>query len=589
MNASLRVFLLYVISFGTVCASGWYVVAYGVHQQAATVAAFAPARELPVHHPAIVVVPHHAMLAPVRASLLHSLFDTASKDITTVIVLSPNHDGVGVGDVLTTQKTWQTARRAIPYARDVGALLAGVTQTDAPAFSFEHGVVTLMDDIADVFPRAAVVPLMVRSGASPEVLKALATSIAQACNETCVLVTSVDFSHEQTAGVAFLHDVRAEQLLNDRAADELLLHAEADSPEALFVAATIARMRALSWHTEARSHSGALMGDMFGHATVSHIIGIYDTDVHAADIAPYLTFALTGDVMFDRGVARAHPLVAYFSELASTFRGFHAVLVNHEGVITDRDSYAGAPSGSMNFLFPSDSARVLALAGVTHASLANNHTDNHMFLGAREGLSFTRGMLSDNGIMPCGGYAADETSTTTLFHGSGVDAAVICVNTLYGVQSLTEQIALQKHNGMFVVIYPHWGTEYAVQHTKEQQRMAEAWIDAGADMVVGSHPHVVEDVGVYKGKPIVYSLGNTIFDQGSSDEVQTGLLVGVLVTHESVQIAPVALRAARHGDDAYIPHEMSEDPATVFGSRFTAWAPYKEERNGLYTFPRNAL
>jgi hypothetical protein len=64
-----------------------------------------------------------------------------------------------------------------------------------------------------------------------------------------------------------------------------------------------------------------------------------------------------------------------------------------------------------------------------------------------------------------------------------------------------------------VLVYLHWGTEYAAQPSAEQRQQAHDLVDAGAAAVVGAHPHVVQPVEVYRGRPIVYSLGNFLFDQ----------------------------------------------------------------------------
>jgi len=60
---------------------------------------------------------------------------------------------------------------------------------------------------------------------------------------------------------------------------------------------------------------------------------------------------------------------------------------------------------------------------------------------------------------------------------------------------------------------PHWGNEYATTHSVAQHALAQKMIEAGADLIVGSHPHLVQDIELADGVPVVYSLGNFIFDQ----------------------------------------------------------------------------
>lgn len=74
-----------------------------------------------------------------------------------------------------------------------------------------------------------------------------------------------------------------------------------------------------------------------------------------------------------------------------------------------------------------------------------------------------------------------------------------------------------------VIVFPHWGTEYTYGPTAQQQRLGRLAIDAGADMVIGNHPHWVQSVEIYKGKPIWYALGNFTFDQSWSEPTLEGV------------------------------------------------------------------
>ena len=81
-----------------------------------------------------------------------------------------------------------------------------------------------------------------------------------------------------------------------------------------------------------------------------------------------------------------------------------------------------------------------------------------------------------------------------------------------------------------VIVNVHWGTEYEHQFNKIQQETAHNLIDAGADIIIGHHPHVVQGIEIYQGKPIFYSLGNFIFDQYFSSDTRAGLAVGINIT-----------------------------------------------------------
>jgi poly-gamma-glutamate capsule biosynthesis protein CapA/YwtB (metallophosphatase superfamily) len=85
-----------------------------------------------------------------------------------------------------------------------------------------------------------------------------------------------------------------------------------------------------------------------------------------------------------------------------------------------------------------------------------------------------------------------------------------------------------------VIPFMHWGQEHEPLANDRQRELARLMIDAGADAVVGTHPHVVQDTETYRGKPIVYSLGNFVFDGFSSVDNNTGWVLWMDVTKQGV-------------------------------------------------------
>jgi poly-gamma-glutamate synthesis protein (capsule biosynthesis protein) len=77
-------------------------------------------------------------------------------------------------------------------------------------------------------------------------------------------------------------------------------------------------------------------------------------------------------------------------------------------------------------------------------------------------------------------------------------------------------------------VFPHWGWEHERIASEEQRAMARLMIDSGADAVVGSHPHVTQDIEVYQGKPIFYSLGNFIFNGFDTEANNTGWVLQLI-------------------------------------------------------------
>ena len=91
-----------------------------------------------------------------------------------------------------------------------------------------------------------------------------------------------------------------------------------------------------------------------------------------------------------------------------------------------------------------------------------------------------------------------------------------------------------------VIVFPHWGVEYTTQVSAQQERLGHAAIDAGADMVIGNHPHWAGAVEIYKGKPIWYALGNFVFDQTWSEPTMEGITLEL--TFDGTRLVQVRMR-----------------------------------------------
>ncbi|MCE2680596.1 MAG: CapA family protein [Burkholderiales bacterium] len=81
----------------------------------------------------------------------------------------------------------------------------------------------------------------------------------------------------------------------------------------------------------------------------------------------------------------------------------------------------------------------------------------------------------------------------------------------------------------FVIVMPHWGWEYEPMASKDQVRLAHFMLDNGADMVVGGHPHVTQNIEIYKNKPIFYSLGNFVFNGFEDEDTNTGWALELVI------------------------------------------------------------
>ncbi len=238
------------------------------------------------------------------------------------------------------------------------------------------------------------------------------------------------------------------------------------------------------------------------------------------------TIYFTGDVMLGRAVERIAEKEGWkypFAGIEATdlFADATAVVINFEG--TASDTHTPTPNYQFSFSFPSQALTALMTYGVTHAGLANNHSHDFGSLAYHE----TQQNIAATGIVPFGDESIDGGSVTKIETEVG-DVAVIAVYALNGepdygaVKKLFQTLSASMN-----IVYVHWGEEYAMHHNDVTEHIAEHLVLAGADIVVGHHPHVVQDVQIINGVPVFYSLGNFIFDQYFDVSVQTGLVLGL--------------------------------------------------------------
>ncbi|PWV99688.1 poly-gamma-glutamate synthesis protein (capsule biosynthesis protein) [Paenibacillus cellulosilyticus] len=214
---------------------------------------------------------------------------------------------------------------------------------------------------------------------------------------------------------------------------------------------------------------------------------------------------------------------------------------NLENPITTR----GIPAANKQYVFKGspDLLPPLKEAGFDIVSLANNHTLDQ----GTEGLLDTIAALKDAGIANVGGGNDDtEAFAPVVLEANGIKVAYLSVSRVvpegswkadknhpgvaeaYDSTRAVAAIAKAKQEADLVVMMVHWGVERADQPVEHQTTLARQFIDAGADLVIGSHPHVMQGFEQYKGKWIAYSLGNFIFNVTTTPRTkETGVLDAV--------------------------------------------------------------
>jgi poly-gamma-glutamate synthesis protein (capsule biosynthesis protein) len=277
-----------------------------------------------------------------------------------------------------------------------------------------------------------------------------------------------------------------------------------------------------------------------------------------------------GDMMFDRYVRRVAETVGgdyVFSCIDQALFFADTVVGNLEGPITANPSFAlQSPTGEgagMTFTFPPETAALLTRHNIGVVSLGNNHTldqgpdglretEEHL---ARAGVAFfgASPLFSNSQELENKGGGSDSVSRKTI---NGVPIAFVGYNEFDSpvpYSTILKNIGIENEAGNVVVVYAHWGEEYAPP-TEKMQTLAHQFADAGAAIIIGSHPHIVQEHEVHNGAHIYYSLGNFIFDQYWDESVKNGLMLDVEFSKDGV-MAVKEIPIVLHSDGRTCPRD----------------------------------
>jgi poly-gamma-glutamate synthesis protein (capsule biosynthesis protein) len=255
---------------------------------------------------------------------------------------------------------------------------------------------------------------------------------------------------------------------------------------------------------------------------VVFLVLVYSIATAPTKTPPIFSFLNFGDVMFDRGVRNIvdkgiDPFVNIKKE-ESLLKPFDFFIVNLEGPIVEMDRSL-CQQKAYNFQFPNNTGSKLNLALINIVNIANNHSYDCY----REGFNNTKNILNKSGISFIGDM--DLNKSYVIKEVNGMKVAFVGMDETIGfvpISNFYPLIKKLKSENDFVVVNIHWGTEYMLHSNKNQEGIAHSLIDNGADIIMGHHPHVIEEVEKYKKGIIFYSLGNFVFDQ-DFENTTTGL------------------------------------------------------------------
>lgn len=244
-------------------------------------------------------------------------------------------------------------------------------------------------------------------------------------------------------------------------------------------------------------------------------------------------------------------------ELQSEMQNADITMVNEEFPFSTRGTQA--EDKQYTFRVNPSYVKILQEMGIDVVTVANNHALDY----GTDALTDTFQTLDDAGISYVGAgndlerasepyvtniggktfgfLAASRVIPEVSWNIDNKQPGMLCT---YDSAELCEAIRKTKESCDYVVVYVHWGIERENTPQDYQRQLGKAYIDAGADMVIGAHPHVLQGIEYYNGKPIVYSLGNYIFNQ----EIGSTVLLKTTVTPENettLQLIPAYASGAK--------------------------------------------
>ncbi len=282
---------------------------------------------------------------------------------------------------------------------------------------------------------------------------------------------------------------------------------------------------------------------------------------------PRVHIAAAGDVMLDRGVwnqIKAQGVSHVMRDVADRLRAADVTFLNLECPLSTVQGHA-RPGGSLEFCADPGTVEALDEAGVDVVSIANNHGLD----AGRRGCRDTMETLTEHQIAYAGGrpegFEPDEVTYLTVGDTTVAFLAYTDLSFEHGsmckvdddMQNALSRVQEARNHADIVCVSYHWGEEYEKTPTRRQVELGHATIDAGADIVLGHHPHVMSGVEWYHDGLILYSMGNFVFDQRDADDgrMNSAIFNLYVTVGKGIDLAIVPIRILPEADAPRTPTE----------------------------------
>ncbi len=487
------------------------------------------------------IVSHH-LLANIDISNFFAEF--TDQTISRVVIIGPNHYYPNDSAFLSTTRNYTTPFGNVDVDEDTITHLIkkGLVELSPHTLEEEHSISSLVPYVASYFPDAEIVPIIVSARATEEELQVLSDFLAQNDFSNTIVIASVDFSHHLYSNAAQIHDARSVAAIKSFDYDSLF-ELEVDSPGSLFVLLKYLESKSAK-NISIQQQSSANIFNKYDSEDVTSYVFAHARNGEIARSAG-VSALFFSDTMLGRDIARNNDLLSNIRGPEGNFlKGYDAVMVNLEGAIQRE----GCDAGDDELLIQPDDLLLLSDNYITHLGIMNNH------FGRCPYDTQVKNIFSDKRLIPI-----DDSGR--IITGTNIEAEIISFFASPvppDISTMVNRVKEASGTGRIVVINMHWGVEYLTQPSAQEKELARALIDAGTDVIIGHHPHVVQPIETYKDGIIFYSLGNFISDQ-VGQETKKSFAVGLFGTDEALQ-ATIFPYAQSDG----VPTHLTQEEAGTF-------------------------
>lgn len=299
---------------------------------------------------------------------------------------------------------------------------------------------------------------------------------------------------------------------------------------------------------------------------------------------PVLRFIAVGDIMLGRGVGmRLQKYGSYeraFNDVSSVLKQGDVVFANLESPLT-KSTHSLDSKGKIVLKAKPEAVSALTSAGFNLVSIANNHMMDYY----ETGLFDTMSILNANHILFAGsGKNIDEARKPAIIEKNGLKIGLLAYSDMgelifagdpylkYSAEKDKSGISPRKYEAVredvlklrgrvdLLAVSLHWGVEDSFKVTDEQREFAHKLIDDGVDLILGHHPHQFQGIEIYKGKPIFYSMGNFLFDQNESENMESFIIDMKYKGKELTDLSAIPVRIL---DKSYVEIQTGTNAANI--------------------------